>query len=84
MDRLNLFDFSLKQTAGKEIKLTDFVSRNPTKNPEPEQKYQEEFVINAIAAKLATVNVCIARTFNQSDCANAVNKANMHGMARAR
>ena len=30
LDRLNHFDITLKCTAGKEIKFTDFISRNPT------------------------------------------------------
>ena len=55
LDRLNYFDISLKHTAGKEIKFTDFISRYPTENPELEKNYEEEFVINAIA-QLATVN----------------------------
>ena len=45
----NHFDIRLKHTAGKEIKFTDFISRNPTKNPEPEENYKEALVINAIA-----------------------------------
>ena len=55
LDRLNHFDICLKHIAGKEIKFTDFISRNPTENPEPEKNYEEEFVINAIA-QIATVN----------------------------
>ena len=78
LDRLNHFDICLKHTAGKEIKLTDFISRNLTENPEPEENYEEEFVINAIA-QLATVNACIGRIFNQSDHANTANETNMHG-----
>ena len=31
LDRLNHFDISLKYTAGREIKFTDFIRRNPTK-----------------------------------------------------
>ena len=31
LDRLNRFDISLKYTAGREIKFTDFIRRNPTK-----------------------------------------------------
>ena len=46
LDRLNHFDINLKHTAGKEIKFTDFIGCNPTKNPEPEKNYEEEFVIN--------------------------------------
>ena len=66
LDRLNHFDICLKHTAGKEIKFTDFISRNPTENPEPEENYEEEFVINAIA-QLITVNARIGRIFNQSN-----------------
>ena len=32
LDRLNHFDISLKHTAGKEIKFTDFINSSPTKN----------------------------------------------------
>ena len=78
LDRLNHFDICLKHTAGKEIKFTDFISRNPTKKPEPEKNYDEAFVTNAIA-QLATVNARIGRIFNQSDDANTTNETNMHG-----
>ena len=76
LDRLNHFDISLKLTAGKEIKFTDFISRNHTKNPEPQENYEKEFVINAIA-QLVTVNVRIGRIFNQSDGENATNGTNL-------
>ena len=74
LDRLNHFDISLKHTAGKEIKFTDFISRNPTETAEPEENYEEEFVINAIA-QLATVNGRIGLIFDQSENSNT---ANMH------
>ena len=77
LDRLNHFDISLKHTAGKQIKFTDFISRNPTENPEPEENNEEEFVINAIA-RLATVNARIGRIFNQSETENTDSKTNMH------
>ena len=77
LDRLYHFDISLKHTAGKEIKFTEFISRNPTKNPEPEENYEEEFVINAIA-QLATVNARIGRIFNESDGENETNVVDMH------
>ena len=32
LDRLNHFDITLKYTAGKEIKVMDFITRNPTGN----------------------------------------------------
>ena len=78
LDRLNHFDICLKHTTGEEIKFTDFISRNPTKKPEPEENYDAEFVINAIA-QLATVNARIGRIFNQSDDVNITNETNLHG-----
>ena len=77
LDRLNHFDITLKYTAGKEIKFTNFISRNPTENADPEEKYEEEFVINAIA-QLATVNEPIGRSFNQSENSNTTKTDNMH------
>ena len=78
LDRLNHFDITLKYTAGKEIKFTDFISKNPTEIAEPEENYEEEFVINAIA-QLATANYRIGRIFNQS---NHSNTAAMHDTRR--
>ena len=78
LDRLNQFEISLKHTAGKNIKFTDFISRNPTEKPEPEELYEKEFVINAIA-QLAMVNARIGRIFNQSDDVDTTNETNMHG-----
>ena len=78
LDILNHFDITLKYTAGKEIKFTDFISRNPTEIVEPEENYEEEFVINAIA-QLATANYRIGRIFNQS---NHSNTAVMHDTRR--
>ena len=75
--RLNHFDISLKQSAGKEIKFTDFISCNPPENPEPEENYEEKFVINAIA-QLAMVNARLWRIFNQSDSENERNGTDMH------
>ena len=60
------------------MKLTGFISLNPTEKPEPEENYEEELVINAIA-QLATVNARIGRNFNQSDEVNTTNETNMHG-----
>ena len=76
LDRLNHFDICLKPTAGEEIKFTDYISRNPTENPEPEENYEEEFVINAIA-QLATVNARIGRIFDQSEDATTASEANI-------
>ena len=59
------------------MKFTDFITPNPTKNPEPEKNVEAEFVINAIAQP-ATVNVPKGGIFNQSDGANTPNETNMH------
>ena len=40
LDRLNHFDISLKFTPGKEIKLTNFFSRNPKENAEQAKNYE--------------------------------------------
>ena len=63
------FDITINYTAGKEKKFKDFISRNPTEIAEPEETYEEEFVINA-TAQLATANYSIGRIFNQSDSSN--------------
>ena len=78
LQRLNHFDITLKYTAGKEIKFTDFISRNPTETAELEENYEEVFVTNAIA-QLATANCRICRIFNQSDHSNT---AVMHDTPR--
>ena len=65
-DRINHFDITLKYTVEKEIKFTDLISSYPIEIAEPEEKYEEDFVINAIA-QLATVNYRIGRMFNQLD-----------------
>ena len=61
LDRLNHIDFCLENTAGKVINFSDFVSRNPTENPEPVKNYDEELDTNAIA-QLATANARPNRT----------------------
>ena len=66
----------MNHTADEEFKFTDFMSRNPTENPEPEKNHEEEFVFNAIE-QLATVSARIGRIFNQLDGENAINETNM-------
>ena len=75
------FRYKSKTHRGKEINFTDFISRNHTKNPEPEGNYEEELVFDAIA-QLATVNVRIGRIFNQSDGVNTTNETNIAIRAR--
>ena len=45
LDRLAHFDFNIEHIAGKHLALTDYLSRNPTANPEPIENYDEEYVI---------------------------------------
>ena len=76
LDRLNHFDISLNRSAGKEIKFTDYVSRNPLeKKTKSEGNYEEVILVNAIA-QLATVSARIGRIFNQSQVENTVNQTN--------
>ena len=48
LDRLAQFDIQIKHVAGKHLKLTDYLSRNPISKPEPIENYNEEYVINCI------------------------------------
>ena len=43
------FDILVQHTAGKNLKFTDFLSRNPVENASPEEVYDEEYVINILA-----------------------------------
>ena len=48
LDRLANFDIQIKHVAGKHLKLTDYLSRNPISKPEQIESYDEEYVINCI------------------------------------
>ena len=48
MDRLAHFDINIKHIAGKHLALTDYLSKNPTANPEPTKNYDDEYVINCV------------------------------------
>ena len=52
LDRFAHFDINLKHYAGKHLKLTDFLSRNPISKPEPIENYDEEYVINCVITLL--------------------------------
>ena len=52
LDRLAHFDIQIKHIAGKHLKLTDYLSRNPISNPAPIKNYDEEYVINCIIPSL--------------------------------
>ena len=56
LDRLAHFDINMKHIAGKHLKLTDYLSRNPISNLEPIKNYDEEYVINCVIPLLEFVN----------------------------
>ena len=51
----NAFRYS-KNIAGEYQNLTDYLSRNPSSNPEPIENYDEEYVINCIIPLLEFIN----------------------------
>ena len=48
LDRLAHFDINIKHIAGKHFALTDYLSRNPTANPEPIENNDEDHVMNCV------------------------------------
>ena len=56
LDRLAHFDIQIKHVAGKLLKLTNYLSRNPISKPEPIESYDEEYVINCIIPLLEFIN----------------------------
>ena len=56
LDRLAHFDIQIKHVAGKHLKLTDYLSRNPISKPEPIENYEEEYVVNCIIPLLEFIN----------------------------
>ena len=67
----------MKYTDSKEFNNANFISRNPTEIAEPEQNYEKEYVINAIA-QLTTEYGRIGRLFNQSESAEIDKMADLH------
>ena len=67
----------MKYTDSKEFNKANFISRNPTEIAEPEQNYEKEYVINAIA-QLTTEYGRIGRLFNQSESAEIDKMADLH------
>ena len=49
LHRLTHFDISIQHIAGKNLKFTDYLSRNPVGRATPEEIYEEEYVINILA-----------------------------------
>ena len=56
LDRLAHFDINIKHIAGKHLKLTDYLSKNPISKPEPIENYDEEYVINCVIPLLEFIN----------------------------
>ena len=57
LDRLAHFDINIKHIAGKHLKLTDYLSRNPISKLEPIENYDEEYVINCVIPLLEFINI---------------------------
>ena len=56
LDRLAHFDINIKHIAGKHLKLTDYLSKNPISKPEPIETYDEQCVINCVIPLLEFIN----------------------------
>ena len=56
LDQLAHFDINIKHIAGKHLTLTDYLSRNPISKPDPNENYDEEYVINCIIPLLEFIN----------------------------
>ena len=48
LDRLAHFDIAVQHFPGKNLKFTDYLSRNPVERAPTESKYDEEYVINIL------------------------------------
>ena len=49
LDRLAHFEISIKYTAGKSFKHTDYLTRNPIEEPSTKENYEEEYVIKILS-----------------------------------
>ena len=49
LDRLAHFDIVIQHIAGSNLKITDFLSRNPAENATTEDVYDEQYVINILS-----------------------------------
>ena len=68
LDRLAHFDIAVQHIAGKNLKFTDYLSRNPVEGAPTGNKYDEEYVIN-ILTEHAKLNAKYGSLFdNQSEC----------------
>ena len=68
LDRLAHFTINVSHIAGKNLALTDFLSRNPSAPPQADDVYDEENVINNVIPhyKFVTKYGCLSNHFDQS------------------
>ena len=69
LDRLAHFTINVSHIAGKNLALTDYLSRNPTAPPQTDEAYDEGYVINNILPhyKFMSKYGCLSNQKNQSD-----------------
>ena len=76
LDRLAHFDIAIQHIAGKNLKFTDYLSRNPLEGATPEDNYDKEYVIN-ILCEQASLNLKYGQLFaDQSNDSNHVTETN--------
>ena len=88
LDRLAHFDIAVQHIAGKNLKFTDYLSRNPVAGAPTENKYDEEYVIN-ILTEHAKLNAKYGSLFDsqsernnqdteikQNQCENKIEQSN--------
>ena len=68
LDRLAHLTINVKHIAGKHVALTDYLSRNPSMQPQTDEAYDEEYVINNIMPhyKFISKHGCLSNHANQS------------------
>ena len=68
LDRLAHFDIALQHIAGRNLKITDYLSRNPVEGAPTKSKYSEEYVINKLIEPVK-LNTKYGSLFDsQSEC----------------
>ena len=69
MDRLAHFTINVNLIAGKQLALTDYLSKNPSTPPQTDEAYDEQYVINNIMPhyKFISIHGCLSNHVNQSE-----------------
>ena len=67
LDRLAHFTINVNHIAGKDLALTDYLSRNPSTPPQTDEAYDEEYVINNIMPHYIFISKhgCLGNHVNQ-------------------